>query len=127
MANRFETRRGGFADMAAESRKRRETFLDDIERFMDWKPIEGFLKKKLRRHQDAVGNPAYPALGMFKILLLQRWHDLSDQKTADAMEDRISFAVLPDFPWTTSLPTPPPSAVSATIWKNEGYWSSYSI
>ena len=38
-----------------------------------------------------MGNPAYPALGMFKILLLQRWHDLSDQKTAEAMADRISF------------------------------------
>jgi IS5 family transposase len=91
VANRFETRRGGFADMAVASRKQPKTFLDDLDKIMDWKPIEGFLKKKLRRHQDAVGNPAYPALGMFKILLLQRWHDLSDQKTAEAMADRISF------------------------------------
>ena len=91
MANRFETRRGGFADLAVASRKQPKTFLDDIDKIMDWKPIESFLKKKLRRHKDAVGNPAYPALGMFKILLLQRWHDLSDQKTAEAMADRISF------------------------------------
>lgn len=73
------------------SRKQPKTFLDDIERIMDWKPIESFLKKKLGRHQDAVGNPAYPALGMFKILPLRRRHDLSDQKTAEAMGDRISF------------------------------------
>lgn len=91
MANRFETRRGGFADMAVASRKQPKTFLDDVDRVIDWKPIEGFLKKKLRRHQDAVGNPSYPALGMFKILLLQRWHDLSDHKAAEAMADRISF------------------------------------
>ena len=91
MANRFESRRGGFADMAAASRRHRKTFLDDIDQIMDWKPFEGFLKKKLRRHRDAVGNPAYPALGMFKILLLQRWHDLSDQKAAEAVKDRISF------------------------------------
>ena len=38
-----------------------------------------------------MGNPAYPPLGMFKILLLQRWHDLSDHKAAEAMADRISF------------------------------------
>ena len=62
-----------------------------MDRVIDWQPIQGFLEKKLRRHQDAVGNPAYPALGMFKILLLQRWHDLSDQKAAEAMADRISF------------------------------------
>lgn len=91
MANRFETRRGGFADMAVARRKQPKTFLDDVNRVVDWKPIEGFLKKKLRRHKDAVGNPAYPPLGMFKILLLQRWHDLSDQKAAEAMADRISF------------------------------------
>lgn len=77
--------------MAAARRRRVETFLDDVDRIIDWKPIEGFLRKKLCRHKDAVGNPAYPALGMFKILLLQRWHDLSDQKTAEAVADRISF------------------------------------
>lgn len=91
MSNRFETRRGGFADLAAANRKQYKTFLNDVDRVIDWKPIEGFLKKKLRRHKDAVGNPAYPALGMFKVLLLQRWHDLSDHKIAAAMADRISF------------------------------------
>ena len=77
--------------MAVASRKQPKTFLDDVNRIVDWKPIESFLKKKLRRHKDAVGNPAYPPLGMFKILLLQRWHDLSDHKAAEAMADRISF------------------------------------
>lgn len=91
MANRFEKRRGGFLDLAVAERKRPKSFLDDVDRVIDWKPIEVFLKKKLRRHRDAVGNPAYPALGMFKVLLLQRWHDLSDHKTAAAMADRISF------------------------------------
>lgn len=91
MSNRFESRRGGFADLAVASRKQPKTFLDDVDRVVDWRPLEGFLRKKLRRHKDAVGNPAYPALGMFKVLLLQRWHDLSDHKAAEAMADRISF------------------------------------
>ena len=58
---------------------------------IDWRPIEKFLAKKLRRHADAVGNPAYPPLAMFKVLLLQRWYNLSDQGMDDALADRISF------------------------------------
>ena len=54
-------------------RKKRPTFLDDIKKIIDWHPLEKFLRRKLRRNKDAVGNPAYPALTMFKILLLQRW------------------------------------------------------
>ena len=54
--------------MAVASRKQPKTFLDDLDRIMDWKPIESFLKKKLRHHQHAVGNPAYLAQGIFKIL-----------------------------------------------------------
>lgn len=91
MSNRFESRLCGFLDMAVSVRKRPKSHLDKVDQIIDWKPIEGFLKKKLRRHKDAVGNPAYPALGMFKALLLQRWHDLSDQGMEDALADRISF------------------------------------
>ena len=71
--------------------KKARTFLDDVELVIDWRPIEKFLKKKLRRDKDAVGNPAYPPLAMFKVLLLQRWYDLSDQGMDDALADRISF------------------------------------
>jgi IS5 family transposase len=91
VSNRFESRLCGFLDMAVSVRKRPKSHLDKVDQIIDWKPIEGFLKKKLRRHKDAVGNPAYPALGMFKVLLLQRWHDLSDQGMEDALADRISF------------------------------------
>lgn len=91
MANRFETRLCGFLDMAVSVRKRPKSHLDKVDQIINWKPIDGFLKKKLRRHKDAVGNPAYPALGMFKVLLLQRWYDLSDQGMEDALADRISF------------------------------------
>jgi hypothetical protein len=56
------------------------------------KPIEEFLEKNLDRRHNAVGNPAYPALGMFKALLLQSWYDLSDRELSDNLEDRISFS-----------------------------------
>ena len=34
--------------------------------------------KKYIKTQNAIGNPAYDALMMFKILLLQTWYGLSD-------------------------------------------------
>jgi IS5 family transposase len=91
MATRFD-HKGGFADQAAISRKRREKTADKIDKIIDWKPIEEFLAKNLDRRHNAAGNPAYPALGMFKALLLQSWYDLSDRELSDNLEDRISFS-----------------------------------
>ncbi|MBU1276889.1 MAG: transposase [Proteobacteria bacterium] len=39
-----------------------------------------------------MGNPAYPALGMFKALLPQSWCSLSDRELFGNLEDRISFS-----------------------------------
>jgi IS5 family transposase len=57
-----------------------------------WKQIEKLLKQGLGR-SDVVtaGAKSYPALQMFKILLLQQWYGLSDKDTECAMLDRISF------------------------------------
>ena len=52
--------------MAAIQRKRGKTTPEKIYEIIDWRPIQ-----KLERKVNAVGNPAYPALGMFKALLLQ--------------------------------------------------------
>lgn len=91
MANRFDKSGGGFLDLAISQVKKAKTFLDDVDEFVDWRPLDKVLKKKLRRHKDAVGNPSYPPLAMFRVLLLQRWWDLSDQGMDDALADRISF------------------------------------
>ena len=91
MSNRFDKPTPGFLDLAIEGGKKAKTFLDDVDQVIDWRPIEKLLKKKLRRNRDAAGNPAYPPLAMFKVLLLQRWYSLSDQGMDDALADRISF------------------------------------
>ena len=70
MSNRFEKPAPGFLDLDVSGLKKAKTFFDDVDRIVDWRPMESFLRKKLRRHKDAVGNPAYPALMMFKVLLL---------------------------------------------------------
>ena len=66
-------------------------FLAKVDELINWKPIETLLKKKYRRTKDATGEDAYPALMMFKAMLLQRWYNLSDPALEAALYDRISF------------------------------------
>ena len=84
--------------------KKARTFLDDVGMLIDWRPTEKFLKEELRRNKDAVGNPAYPPLAMFKVLLLQRWYDLSDQGMDDVLADRISFRRFADMSFDYDTP-----------------------
>jgi hypothetical protein len=42
-------------------------------------------------HDSAMEAPRYPPLMMFKILLLQQWHMLSDPAAEEAVRDRLSF------------------------------------
>jgi hypothetical protein len=48
LANRFETRLCGFLDLAVSVRKKPKSHLDKVDQIINWKPIEGFLQKKLR-------------------------------------------------------------------------------
>ena len=121
MSNRFEKSGFGFIDMAVSVRKRAKTFLDDVNQLVDWRPIEKLLKKKLRRHKDAVGNPSYPPLAMFKVLLLQRWWNLSDQGMDDALTDRISFCRFTGFSLDYDTPD------SATICRFRNHLSSRGL
>lgn len=67
------------------------SFLDIFFKTIDWKLIENFLSFKLGKRSASSGKPAYPALKMFKILLLQFLYDLSDREIEEALFDRISF------------------------------------
>ena len=120
--NERTSKKPGIADYVAAHRKHKDCFLDEIDRLIDWKPLEKVLRNKLKRVANAVGNPAYPPLLMFKILLLQRWYSLSDMAVEEALCDRLSFVRLRASPWTTTrCRTPPRSAVSVRIW-----WSALS-
>ncbi len=61
-------------------------------------------KQKYKKQASADGRPAYPALPMFKLLLLQRWYNLSDPGMEEALNNRISFIRFSGFPLMSSLP-----------------------
>jgi hypothetical protein len=74
----------GFMDHFVESRVDADGFLSQVDRLMDWSPLEKLLKKHYKKVAAADGRPAYPALTMFKILLMQRWYSLSDAGMEEA-------------------------------------------
>lgn len=62
--------------------------LDHLSRLIDWTAFERLLSGI---HAARKGEASYPPLLMFKVLLLQRWHALSDPAMEDALADRLSF------------------------------------
>ena len=72
-------------------RRAQPTKLDALDLMIDWKPVAKKLDKALKRTANAVGRPAYPALVLFKGLVLQRMYNLSDVELEEQICDRFSF------------------------------------
>jgi IS5 family transposase len=87
-----KTQHIGFADLAAEKRKVKSQFFDQINMIVDWRPISNIINKHYQRGESAVGCPAYPGLMLFKMGLLQTWYGLSDYEVEDRVNDSISFS-----------------------------------
>ena len=62
--------------------------LERIDGLVKWYRFEKLLK---RVRPGETGRPPYPALKMFKALLLQQWYGLSDPGLEEALSDRLSF------------------------------------
>ncbi len=82
--------------------------LDDIIALIDWLEIECELR--VISVKDT-GNSAYPALIMFKILLLQIWYKLSDVQ----MEKQLARDLM--FRRFTALSLDAPTPDHSTIWR----------
>jgi IS5 family transposase len=94
----------GFVDHFINLRPRKKSFLDNIDHMIDWKPIEKLLKKHYKKIKAADGRPAYPPLPLFKMLLLQRWYDLSDPGLEESVNDRLSFLRFTGFSFESNIP-----------------------
>ena len=76
-----------FADGLVAGTGRNET-LERLGELIDWSAIARLLSPV---HGSRYGAPGYPAVAMFKALLLQQWHGLSDPGLEASLEDRLSF------------------------------------
>ena len=83
-----------FVQVYTQARRDRmkNSFLSRINACVDWRGIRTLLNKKYTKTQNATGNPAYDALMMFKILLLQVWYGLSDYEVEERINDSLLFS-----------------------------------
>lgn len=79
----------------------RNAGLDELASVIEWGSIEALLAGV---YAAAKGEQAWPPLALFKALLLGVWHDLSDERLAEALDDRASFRRFCGF--SASEPTP---------------------
>jgi transposase, IS5 family len=94
----------GFADLMISRRQTKSSFLDEVDMMVDWRPIEKILNRNYKKKASADGRPPYPALPLFKMLLIQRWYNLSDPGLEEAVNDRISFLRFTGFSLENSIP-----------------------
>ena len=64
------------------------TSLDEMAALVDWTELDRLLAGV---SASAKGEPGWPPLALFQALLLAMWHDLSDVRLAEALNDRASF------------------------------------
>jgi transposase, IS5 family len=62
--------------------------LDEVSALIDWAELDGLLADI---SASAKGEPGWPPVALFRALLLAMWHDLSDVRLAEALDDRASF------------------------------------
>src|SRR5215211_5613398 len=81
-------RRIGQEDLIARPEPRGAASLAELAALLDWAEID----RRLVGISAAVkGELGWPPLALFRALLLATWHDLSDVRLAEALDDRASF------------------------------------
>lgn len=82
--------------------------LDRVVRLVDWSEVEALLSPI---YGGRMGAPAYPALALFRALLLQQWYGLSDPQLEENLADRLSFRRFVGFSLSERMPD------HATLWR----------
>lgn len=77
-----------FGMMEDQERRQKDTFLDHVNRIIDFTEIEKLLEKMYR---GKLGRDPIPPLILFKTLLLESWYGLSDVEVVEEIHDRRSF------------------------------------
>ncbi|GAA0589759.1 IS5 family transposase [Craurococcus roseus] len=81
-------RRIGQEDLIARPEPRAASSLAELAALLDWTEVDRHLAGI---SAAAKGELGWPPLALFRALLLATWHDLSDVRLAEALDDRASF------------------------------------
>ena len=81
-------RRIGQEDLIARPEPRAASSLAELAALLDWGEIDRAL---VGISAAARGELGWPPLALFRALLLATWHDLSDARLAEALDDRARF------------------------------------
>jgi IS5 family transposase len=66
--------------------------LEKLNKFMEWDLFKGLLTRTLKKEPKGVGGrPPFDYVMMFKILILQKLYNISDDQTEYQIKDRLSF------------------------------------
>ena len=90
------------ADALVTQKTKGTTRLENIDGLINWQRFGYRLDKILARNSG--GRPPYPALSMFKAMILQRLYNFSDPEMEEMLYDRFSFRRFCGFGLTDKLP-----------------------
>jgi len=81
-----------FSDIAVTSRLTKvNSFLKELDTIINFEELRPLLNKNGVAKSNVAGAPAYDNVLMFKVLLLQKYYNLSDQATEDAFYVNLLF------------------------------------
>lgn len=81
-----------FSDIAVTSRLQKvNSFLKELDSIIDFEKLRPILNKNGIAKSNVAGAPAYDNVLMFKVLLLQKYYNLSDQATEDALHVNLLY------------------------------------
>jgi IS5 family transposase len=69
--------------------QRTQATLDQLDASIDWQSLAKPIRKLYRN--ESAGAPAEPVVLMLKIMMLQKWFNLSDPQAEEQLNDRLSF------------------------------------
>jgi hypothetical protein len=108
MASKNFNRNRSFADLEMAGileKTRTQGYLGEIDRVVDWTPIEELLQKDYPVGQSSLGNKAYQPLVLLKAALLQKWYGMDyDPELENQINDRLSFERIIGIPVQVDFP-----------------------
>src|SRR3954454_9646205 len=99
--SRRDFRQLGLADNIVRRRGKKSEWLDRLDAALDWPALERIVAGVYASRE---GGLAYPLLTYVKLLLLQQWYGLSDERLEAAGDDRLSFRLFAGIPLAESVP-----------------------